>query len=396
VDDINRAIHQTARPTTLTAKNIEFKAYCADPVAAQATCARIGARLARSGEQKDTYFLVRKGRLKVRQCGVDGDSLIYYDRLDSPGPRESLYRRVPIAAQSDHIIAVLESAIGVRTTVQKHRDAYEWKNTIINVDDVTDVGQFLEAEVDVGRLRSLDEALQVADEVKGLFGVSPADIVSWSYADLRIMYQASRRWRGLLDRGDKRGECIFLDGPSCSGKTTLARRVLADRDLRLQLIPRYCTRKPRPGERGASEYVFVSRDRFSRLAEAGAFIEYRDFQFGMSYGLPWKQAVSAVRAGSNAIGIMNLGSIRHVKRVFPEAVTILVTASEDTIRKRLLERGVNTTAQIEERIQNARLAPSYVPWYDYVVHNEDGMLPEAEQLIRHIVRSRARNVTASR
>jgi guanylate kinase len=73
----------------------------------------------------------------------------------------------------------------------------------------------------------------------------------------------------------------------------------------------------------------------------------------------------------------------------PEAVTILVDASLDTIRHRLIARGVNTPEQIEERLSNAARVQNYRKFYDYVVTNEEGGLMEAETFLRHLISSRS-------
>jgi guanylate kinase len=70
-------------------------------------------------------------------------------------------------------------------------------------------------------------------------------------------------------------------------------------------------------------------------------------------------------------------------------VTILVDASLETIRRRLIVRGVNTQEQIDERLSNAARVQHYRKFYDYVVTNEEGVLNEAEAFLRGVVASRA-------
>jgi guanylate kinase len=72
----------------------------------------------------------------------------------------------------------------------------------------------------------------------------------------------------------------------------------------------------------------------------------------------------------------------------PEAVTVLVDASLETIRRRLIARGVNTQEQIDERLGNAARVQAYRKFYDYVVTNEEGVLNEADAFLRGLVASR--------
>ena len=99
-----------------------------------------------------------------------------------------------------------------------------------------------------------------------------------------------------------RGTLFLLDGASCSGKSTLVDRLTADPTLPIDLIPRCSTRERRPDDQPRREYLFVSRDAFVDLARAGGFIEYRDFQFGMSYGLPWAEAFAPLLDGPARAG----------------------------------------------------------------------------------------------
>ena len=194
-------------------------------------------------------------------------------------------------------------------------------------------------------------------------------------------------WRARLHARTDAGTLFLLDGASCSGKSTLVDRLTADPTLPIELIPRCSTRARRPDDQPRREYLFVSRDEFDALAQVGGFIEYRDFQFGMSYGLPWEQALEPLLQGRHGLAVINLGNVRQVKALFPEAVTILVDAPLTTIRQRLIARGVNTAEQIEERLSNAARVDAYRPFYDYIVKN-DGTLKEAEDFLRSLVLSR--------
>jgi guanylate kinase len=202
------------------------------------------------------------------------------------------------------------------------------------------------------------------------------------------MQDAARGWRAKLHARERAGTLFLLDGASSSGKSTLVDRLTADPEF-LELVPRYCTRPRRTDDQGRREYLFISHDAFRERAAAGAFIEYRDFQFGMSYGLPWAEAFTPLLDGRAALGVINLGNVEHVKTLLPEAVTVLVDASLETIRRRLVARGMNTPEQIEERLGNAAGVPSYRKFYDFVVTNEEGHLSEAETFLRNLISSRS-------
>jgi len=202
-----------------------------------------------------------------------------------------------------------------------------------------------------------------------------------------MQHQASI-WRAKRQARADAGTLFLLDGASCSGKSTLVDRLSADPALPIDLVPRCSTRERRPDDQPRREYLFVSREAFVDLARAGGFIEYRDFQFGMSYGLPWAEAFAPLLRGRHGLAVINLGNVRYVKALVPEAVTILVDAPLATIRQRLIARGVNTPEQIQERLTNAARVEGYRPYYDHVVRNDDGTLNDAEDFLRSLVLSR--------
>jgi guanylate kinase len=213
-------------------------------------------------------------------------------------------------------------------------------------------------------------------------------MIPWPDAEWRAMQDEARLWRAKLHACRHAGTLFLLDGASSSGKSTLVDRLTADPQF-LDLVPRYCTRERRRDDEGRREYIFISHEAFRERAAAGAFIEYRDFQFGMSYGLPWAEAMMPLLEGRAALGVINLGHVEYVKALLPEAVTILVDASLDTIRRRLVTRGLNTPEQIDERLGNAARVQEFRRFYDYVVTNEEGVLNEAEAFLRNLVASRA-------
>jgi guanylate kinase len=225
--------------------------------------------------------------------------------------------------------------------------------------------------------------------------VTEADIVPWPAAEWQAMQNEARIWREKRRSRPDAGTLFLLDGASCSGKSTLVDRLAGDATLPLDLVLRYSTRERRPDDQPRREYLFVSRERFLELARAGGFIEYRDFQFGMSYGLPWVEAFLPLLEGRHGLAVINLGNVRHVKALLPEAVTILVDAPLDTIRQRLIARGVNTPEQIKERLTNAGRVEAYRPFYDYVVRNDDGTLTEAQEFLRALVLSRTARTRTS-
>src|SRR4051812_4919907 len=87
------------------------------------------------------------------------------------------------------------------------------------------------------------------------------------------------------DTLQRRGLMFILSSPSGAGKTTIARRLLAEESERMEMSVSITTRPARPGEVSGSDYVFVDQAEFDRMVEADAFFEYAEV-FGHCYGTP--------------------------------------------------------------------------------------------------------------
>ncbi|HWW87304.1 MAG TPA: CYTH domain-containing protein [Vicinamibacterales bacterium] len=371
----------------MSARNVRFKAHFTKGEGVTELLTSIGATFVRSVVQRDTYFATRKGRLKLRDTDGSGE-LIYYDRLNSPQPRESSYLRTSIPAGRSAMTDVLDAALGSIVVVSKTRTIFDLDGSLMNVDLIEDLGQFIEVEVPIAGNGSADLARQKSARVSASLGLTHGDMIAFSYADLVLMKRESAIWREKLKAVANPGRLFLLDGVSGSGKTSLLYKMLEDKSLGLQCAPRHTTRSKRTGEREL-EYLFVDAREFHDLVSSGAFIEFRDFEFGMSYGLSWDQSMRPLLAGHDAIGIIDLGNARHVAEVLPEAVRILISTSPRALEGRLRARGHLTEEQIQERLSNAAYADPTSRFYDFVVDNDDGAFERSLSTLRDIIRKGA-------
>ena len=69
--------------------------------------------------------------------------------------------------------------------------------------------------------------------------------------------------------------CIM--GKSASGKDTIFKRLVQDRELDLKTVVSYTTRPMREGEQEGVEYHFVSPRMLSAFRDKGQVIECRDY-----------------------------------------------------------------------------------------------------------------------
>jgi adenylate cyclase, class 2 len=163
--------------------NLELKARHADLTAARAAAFLLGARPAGVEEQTDTYFRVPNGRLKLREIAGQPAVLIFYERPDEHSARLSGYLLVPVPDPA-LLKGALTAALGIRGVVHKRREILLWHNVRIHLDEVADLGTFVEFEAVLGKGAEESVAATRLEELGSALKIQAADHVAASYADL--------------------------------------------------------------------------------------------------------------------------------------------------------------------------------------------------------------------
>jgi predicted adenylyl cyclase CyaB len=133
--------------------------------------------------QIDTYFKVAHGRLKLREGNLE-NHLIYYERTNKPGPKQSqilLYKSDPDSSLKE----ILMKSIDVLAVVDKKREIYFLNNVKFHLDKVKHLGSFVEIEaIDyTGKIGLPKLNKQCRSYLKAL-EIVPKDLVSKSYSDM--------------------------------------------------------------------------------------------------------------------------------------------------------------------------------------------------------------------
>lgn len=165
------------------ARNIEIKARVLDRAAVREKALALARDSPELIAQTDTFFLVPKGRLKIREFADGSGELISYERNDQPGPKESTYRRVPCESARD-LSHALGSVLPVRGRVIKQREVFLVGRTRLHLDIVDNLGSFIELEVVLQDNEHVQAAEQEARELMEKLGIQPQDLVPDAYIDI--------------------------------------------------------------------------------------------------------------------------------------------------------------------------------------------------------------------
>ncbi len=169
--------------------NIEIKAYCPDPQAAEQYLLQAGARYAGLDTQVDTYFHVPDGRLKLRRGQIE-NNLIYYRRPDQEGPKASSFLLYPVQ-ESEKLETILTASLGVKVVVEKRRKIFFLEHTKFHIDEVPGLGHFVEIEVSNLHHPTLSEA-QMQDDCQNYMkalGIETHHLLCRSYSDMLLELQ---------------------------------------------------------------------------------------------------------------------------------------------------------------------------------------------------------------
>lgn len=167
-----------------------------------------------------------------------------------------------------------------------------------------------------------------------------------------------------------KGQLWIVAAPSGGGKTSLINAVVQNVPDVTESIS-HTTRARRPGETDGVHYFFVSPAQFSAMVEDGHFLEYAQV-FQHAYGTAEHTVEQYLQAGKDVILNIDWQGAQQVMRKRPDTRTVfLLPPSLQVLRDRLLQRGQDQEAVIEQRMAEACEQISHYQEFEYVIVNDD-------------------------
>ncbi len=164
-------------------RNSEFKAKVGELPSLERVFNDYGAVFVEDLRQTDTYFCVQYGRLKLREiCGTKPELIFYERNEDTSSSMQSNYEILPLRDLS--LKDFLAKSLGVKVVVEKNRRLLKLRNARIHLDQIKNLGRFLEFEVvSEGDAAGDAELLASLKQIAQPFVVEE---INCSYSDLML------------------------------------------------------------------------------------------------------------------------------------------------------------------------------------------------------------------
>lgn len=165
--------------------NVEIKARCSNSERIEKILLERDARFIGIDDQVDTYYLVNNGRMKLREGTIE-NALIFYQRDNTSGPKSSnviLYKSKPESSLKQ----LLTKSCGVLCVVDKTRKIFFIENVKFHIDEVKELGSFVEIEaIDEHNTIGKEKLQEQTEDYLRLFDIQESDLVAVSYSDLLL------------------------------------------------------------------------------------------------------------------------------------------------------------------------------------------------------------------
>ncbi len=171
------------------ARNIEIKARLHDTGRARETAAGLADGPPEVLDQADYFFATKTGKLKLRVFAGERaerrGELIWYRRAEGHEPRPSDYTIAP-TSEPEAMHAILSAVLPAAGVVRKRRLVFLVGRTRIHLDEVEDLGTFLEFEVVMDEGNDEAAAREEARRLMEAFEIAEGDLLDRSYVDMLV------------------------------------------------------------------------------------------------------------------------------------------------------------------------------------------------------------------
>ncbi|HNQ27254.1 MAG TPA: guanylate kinase [Aquaticitalea sp.] len=187
-----------------------------------------------------------------------------------------------------------------------------------------------------------------------------------------------------------KGKLIVFSAPSGSGKTTIVRHLLEQKELNLEFSISATSREKRSNETDGVDYYFLTFEAFKKKIKNDEFLEWEEVYRDNFYGTLKTEVERIWAKGKHVIFDIDVSGGLRIKRKFPEQTLAIFVKppSIDELKIRLKNRKTENNDKINMRIAKASAELATAPLFDKIVINDtlEHALEESYALVSNFIK----------
>ena len=183
----------------------------------------------------------------------------------------------------------------------------------------------------------------------------------------------------------KKANIYVISGPSAVGKDTIIEN-LQKLEHNFHFVVTATTRKPRKNEKEGINHFFYSEQKFKKLIQNNDLIEWAKV-YKNYYGVPKSQIFEPLKNNKDVLLRVDVQGAKRIKELIPDVVLIFIKPEKtESLRQRLIERGVNTTTEMTTRLKTAEREIQTSDFFEFIIVNKDGDVQYAVKKVLNIIK----------
>ena len=163
-------------------RNLEAKFRLSNHAEAESRANAIGYTRRAILHQRDTFFRVANGKLKMRE--ENGSSILIFYYRDESGPLMLSNYEIVKVADPPRTLRILAAALGPLAVVEKVRTLMMRDNVRLHLDKVTRLGDYGEIEAVIPDGEAPEQSRVAVNEILAALGVARTDLLDVSYFEM--------------------------------------------------------------------------------------------------------------------------------------------------------------------------------------------------------------------
>lgn len=169
------------------------------------------------------------------------------------------------------------------------------------------------------------------------------------------------------------GKLLVFSAPSGSGKTTIVRYLLDQKELHLDFSISATSREKRGEEIDGRDYYFLSSEEFQKKIDENAFVEYEEVYTDNYYGTLKSELERIWGEGKHVIFDIDVIGGLSIKNQYPEQTLAVFVSppSVEELERRLRFRQTESEEKIQMRLAKAEREIAESGKFDVILKNYD-------------------------